>query len=88
VYLLLLSLRGGNISTKVDVTIFHPVHMFSNNEILLCDAIQSEFQVNTMNSIDHNITGCKLGAGMVTIKHGVQKDELTPYIYCTITLDK
>jgi len=41
-----------------------------------------------MNSIDHNIVGLKLGAGMVTIKHGVQKNELALYIHSTITLDK
>jgi hypothetical protein len=89
VYLLLLSIRGGNISTKVGVIIPPPpAPMFSNNETLLFDAIQSEFQVNTMNSIDHNITGCKLGAGKLIIKPGVQKNELTLYIYSTITLDK
>jgi len=80
VCLILLSQYGGNISTKVGVIILFPEHMFSNNEILLCDAIQSEFKVNAMNSIAHNTAGCKLGAAMLTIKHDVQKNELTLYI--------
>jgi hypothetical protein len=81
VYLILLSFHGGNISKKV-VVIFSPEHTFSNNEILLCDTIQSEFKVNTMNSIDHNIAGCKPanGARMVMIKYGFQKNKLTLYI--------
>jgi hypothetical protein len=62
--------------------------MFSNKEMLLCNAIQTKFRANTINRIDHNIAGCKHGAGIVTIKHGVQKNELTLYIYSTIILDK
>jgi expansin (peptidoglycan-binding protein) len=70
------------IYTKLGV-IFPPEHTFSKNEILLCDPIQSEFRVNTMNSIDHNIAGYKPanGAGMIIIKHGLQKNELRLYIH-------
>ena len=63
---------------------FFPEHTLSNNEILLCDAIQSELNVNTMISTDRNIAGCKPanGAGMAIIKHGFQKNELTLYTGC------
>ena len=60
VYLILLSLHSGNISTNVGFIIFSPEHMFSNKEILLCNDKQSEFKANTMNSIDHNIAGISI----------------------------